>query len=113
MYKKKIFPFLFFSEDIERVYLICTGFIKYSIIEVYIIKIRKNKSTDEIDQLFESDNAEKLSPYLSIVKYKDMWVARDTTDYTPDCCIETEILFVNKPDEDLFYKVAEMVENIY
>ena len=44
MYKKKIFPFLFFSEDIERVYLICTGFIKYSIIEVYIIKIRKNNT---------------------------------------------------------------------
>ena len=86
--------------------------IKRQLNELGVIKFRKNKSTDEIDQLFESDKAEKLSPYLKIVKYKDMWVARDTTDYTPDCCIETEILFVNKPDEDLFYKVAEMVENI-
>ena len=31
------------------------------------------KTTDEIDQLFGSDKAEKLSPYLSIVRYKDIW----------------------------------------
>ena len=87
--------------------------IKRQLKELGVIKVRKNKSTDEIDQLIESDKAEKLSPYLKIVKYKDMWVARDTTDYTPDCCIETEILFMDKPTEDLFYQVFEMVENIY
>lgn len=86
--------------------------IKRQLKELGVVKVRKNKSTDEIDQLFESDKAEKLSPYLKIVKYKDMWVARDTTDYTPDCCIETEILFIDKPTEDLFYQVSEMVENI-
>lgn len=86
--------------------------IKRQLKELGVIKVRKNKSTDEIDKLFESDKAEKLSPYLSIVEYKNMWVARDTTDYTPDCCIETEILFIDKPTEDLFYQVSEMVENI-
>ena len=86
--------------------------IKRQLKELGVIKFRKNKSTDEIDQLFESDKAEKLSPYLKIVKYKDIWVARDTADYTPDCCIETEILFIDKPTEDLFYQVSEMVENI-
>ena len=87
--------------------------IKRQLKELGVIKVRKNKSTDEIDQLFESDKAEKLSPYLSIVRYKDIWVARETAYYTIDSYVETEILFVNKPDEDLFYKVAEMVENIY
>lgn len=87
--------------------------IKRQLKELGVIKFRKNKSTDEIDQLFESDKAEKLSPYLSIVRYKDIWVARETAYYTIDSYVETEILFVNKPDEDLFYKVAEMVENIY
>ena len=86
--------------------------IKRQLKELGVIKFRKNKSTDEIDQLFESDKAEKLSPYLSIVRYKDIWVARETAYYTIDSYVETEILFVNKPDEDLFYKVAEMVENI-
>ena len=86
--------------------------IKRQLKELGVIKVRKNKSTDEIDQLFESDEAEKLSPYLSIVRYKDIWVARETAYYTIDSYVETEILFVNKPDEDLFYKVAEMVENI-
>lgn len=86
--------------------------IKRQLKELGVIKIRKNKSTDEIDQLFESDESEKLSPYLSIVRYKDIWVARETAYYTTDSYVETEILFVNKPDEDLFYKVAEMVENI-
>ena len=76
-------------------------------------KIYKSKwKPTAYHQLFESDKAEKLSPYLSIVEYNNMWVARDTTDYTPDCCIETEILFIDKPSEDLFYQVSEMVENI-
>ena len=86
--------------------------IKRQLKELGVIKFRKNKSTDEIDQLFESDKAEKLSPYLSIVRYKDIWVARETAYYTIDSYVETEILFVNKPDEDLFYQVSEMVENI-
>ena len=87
--------------------------IKRQLKELGVIKVRKNKSTDEIDRLFESDKAEKLSPYLSIAEYKNMWVARDTTHYTPDAYIETEVLFIEKPSEELFYKVAEMVENIY
>lgn len=54
-------------------------------------------------------NGIKLTPSLELVKFNNMWVAKETNHYLVDCCIERYIYFKNMPDEEMVYKALGLV----